>query len=89
MAYIVVKPHLNVKELEKAKLYQINGRFPYGIPTANNANYLWISLFFSRPNKTGRWISSDGGRDHALCLWAWPDGRSRRVPFGNDLKTEF
>jgi len=29
-------------------------RFPFGMPRADNANYLWIQLFFSSLNDTGR-----------------------------------
>jgi type I restriction enzyme M protein len=52
--FVMANPPFNVKELDKTKLYDAAGRFPYGIPTADNANYLWISLFYSRLNKTGR-----------------------------------
>src|ERR1019366_1752014 len=29
-------------------------RFPFGMPKADNANYLWIQLFFSSLNAKGR-----------------------------------
>jgi type I restriction enzyme M protein len=29
-------------------------RYPFAIPRADNANYLWIQLFYSSLNETGR-----------------------------------
>ncbi len=52
--FVMANPPFNVKELDKSKLFDVNGRYPFGVPTADNANFLWISLFFSRLNKTGR-----------------------------------
>ena len=52
--YVMANLPFNVKELEKSKLYDVTGRYPHGIPTADNANYVWISLFWSRLNETGR-----------------------------------
>ena len=43
-----------MKELDKTKLFGVDARYPYGIPTADNANYIWISFFFSRLNAKGR-----------------------------------
>jgi type I restriction-modification system DNA methylase subunit len=33
---------------------QVDKRYPFGLPTVNNANTLWISLFYSALNETGR-----------------------------------
>jgi type I restriction enzyme M protein len=52
--FVMANPPFNVKELDKSKLYGEAGRFPFGVPTADNANYLWIQLFWSRLNDTGR-----------------------------------
>ena len=32
----------------------MDARFPLGLPTVNNANYLWINLFYAALNPTGR-----------------------------------
>ena len=32
----------------------VDARFPLGLPTTNNANYLWIGLFYAALNETGR-----------------------------------
>jgi len=29
-------------------------RFPFGLPNTDNANYLWIQLFYTSPAPTGR-----------------------------------
>lgn len=52
--FVMANPPFNVKELDKSKLFDEAGRYPFGVPTADNANYLWIQLFWSRLNDTGR-----------------------------------
>jgi type I restriction enzyme M protein len=32
----------------------VDARFPLGLPTVNNANYLWINMFYSALNEAGR-----------------------------------
>src|SRR3954467_1866752 len=32
----------------------LDARFPLGMPGTNNANYLWIGLFYAALNETGR-----------------------------------
>ncbi|MEJ1118087.1 class I SAM-dependent DNA methyltransferase [Phyllobacterium sp. CCNWLW109] len=52
--FVMANPPFNVKELDKSKLLDVTNRFPYGVPSADNANYLWIQFFWSRLNETGR-----------------------------------
>lgn len=52
--FVMANPPFNVKELDKSKLFDEAGRFPFGVPTVDNANYLWIQLFWSRLNEKGR-----------------------------------
>jgi len=52
--FVMANPPFNVKELDKSKLLDVANRFPFGIPTADNANYLWIQFFWSRLSETGR-----------------------------------
>lgn len=52
--FVMANPPFNVKELDKSKLYDVADRYPYGIPSADNANYIWISLFWSRLTEKGR-----------------------------------
>ena len=51
--FIMANPPFNVDRVDKAKL-EDDPRFPFGLPKADNANYLWISLFHSALNDTGR-----------------------------------
>ncbi|MDA4846147.1 type I restriction-modification system subunit M [Hoeflea poritis] len=59
--FVMANPPFNVDKVDKTKLKKdvrgeevIDARFPFGLPTADNANYLWISLFFSALNDEGR-----------------------------------
>ncbi len=52
--FVMANPPFNVKELDKSKLLEVANRFPFGVPSADNANYLWIQFFWSRLNETGR-----------------------------------
>lgn len=52
--FVMANPPFNVSELDKSKLYDREGRYPHGVPSVDNANYVWISLFYSKLNETGR-----------------------------------
>lgn len=52
--FVMANPPFNVSELDKSKLYDREGRYPFGVPTVDNANYIWISLFRSKLSETGR-----------------------------------
>ena len=57
--YVMANPPFNVDKVN-AESAQNAGRLPFGLPTVNkskefsNANYLWISYFYSYLNETGR-----------------------------------
>ena len=51
--FVMANPPFNVNKVDKAKL-EDDPRFPFGLPKPDNANYLWISLFHSALNDTGR-----------------------------------
>jgi type I restriction enzyme M protein len=51
--FVMANPPFNVDKVDKAKLVD-DPRFPFGLPTADNANYLWIQLFYSALNEHGR-----------------------------------
>jgi type I restriction enzyme M protein len=51
--YVMANPPFNVNKVEKAKLDGDN-RFPFGLPKADNANYIWIQSFYSALNGKGR-----------------------------------
>lgn len=51
--FVMANPPFNVSGVDKERVKD-DPRFPFGIPTTNNANYLWIQHFYSALNKTGR-----------------------------------
>tara|TARA_R110002096_G_scaffold34422_7_gene98316 strand:- start:580 stop:2139 length:1560 start_codon:yes stop_codon:yes gene_type:complete len=51
--FVMANPPFNVKEVDLARLEK-DKRFPFGLPSTNNANYIWISLFHSALNERGR-----------------------------------
>ena len=55
--FVLANPPFNVDKVDKENLEGVVGtgrRFPFGLPKADNANYLWIQLFYSSLNSTGR-----------------------------------
>ena len=54
----MANPPFNQPEVDRAKLVNESGkvdpRFPLGLPTVNNANYIWINLFYAALNHKGR-----------------------------------
>ena len=55
--YVMANPPFNVNAVDMAKLSAATGpgrRFPFGTPSVDNANYLWIQLFYSSLNEKGR-----------------------------------
>jgi type I restriction enzyme M protein len=52
--FVMANPPFNVDKVDKERLKDDTVRFPFGIPRADNGNYLWIQLFYSALNDTGR-----------------------------------
>jgi type I restriction enzyme M protein len=56
--FVMANPPFNQSEVDRAKLVttagKVDARFPFGLPTINNANYIWINLFYGALNPTGR-----------------------------------
>ncbi|MCK2056979.1 N-6 DNA methylase, partial [Methylobacterium sp. 37f] len=56
--FVMANPPFNQSEVDKGRLINeagiVDARFPLGIPSTNNANYLWIGLFYAALNETGR-----------------------------------
>lgn len=55
--FVLANPPFNVNAVDKERLSSDVGegrRFPFGVPNADNANYLWIELFYSALNGKGR-----------------------------------
>jgi type I restriction enzyme M protein len=51
--YVMANPPFNVNKVDKAKL-EGDPRFPFGLPKADNGNYIWIQTFYSALNAKGR-----------------------------------
>jgi type I restriction enzyme M protein len=51
--FVMANPPFNVDKVDKERLAD-DPRFPFGLPKTDNANYLWIQLFYSSLNATGR-----------------------------------
>jgi len=56
--FVMANPPFNQPEVDRTKLVNAAGkadaRFPLGLPTVNNANYIWINLFYAALSPTGR-----------------------------------
>jgi type I restriction enzyme M protein len=55
--FVMANPPFNVDKVDKERLKEMVGvgrRFPFGLPKTDNANYLWIQLFYSSLNTKGR-----------------------------------
>ena len=55
--FVLANPPFNVNAVDKERIKDLVGpgrRFPFGLPRTDNANYLWIQLFHSALNSTGR-----------------------------------
>lgn len=55
--FVLANPPFNVDAVDKERLKEMVGegrRFPFGLPRADNANYIWIQMFYSALNETGR-----------------------------------
>jgi len=55
--FVLANPPFNVNAVNKERLASEVGlgrRYPFGLPRTDNANYLWIQLFLSSLNDTGR-----------------------------------
>jgi type I restriction enzyme M protein len=51
--FVMANPPFNVDKVDKEKIKD-DPRFPLGMPRADNSNYLWIELFYSSLNESGR-----------------------------------
>lgn len=51
--YVMANPPFNVNKVDKEKL-ATPARFPFGLPKADNGNFLWIQQFYAALSPTGR-----------------------------------
>ncbi|HEY4636244.1 MAG TPA: class I SAM-dependent DNA methyltransferase, partial [Rhodospirillales bacterium] len=55
--FVLANPPFNVNAVDKERIKDMVGprrRFPFGLPRTDNANYLWIQLFYSSLSAKGR-----------------------------------
>ena len=52
--FVMANPPFNVDRVDKSKIKSDTARFPFKMPTIDNANYLWIQVFYSALNENGR-----------------------------------
>ncbi len=51
--FVMANPPFNVDGVDKGKLAK-DKRFPFGLPSTDNANYIWIELFYAALGPKGR-----------------------------------
>jgi type I restriction enzyme M protein len=51
--FVLTNPPFNVDRVDKDRVKD-DPRFPFGLPKVDNANYLWIQIFYSALSKDGR-----------------------------------
>src|SRR2546428_10071348 len=51
--FVMANPPFNVDKVDKERIKN-DPRYPFELPKADNANYLWIQVFYSALNQTGR-----------------------------------
>ncbi|HLP78697.1 MAG TPA: class I SAM-dependent DNA methyltransferase, partial [Candidatus Paceibacterota bacterium] len=81
--FVLANPPFNVNAVDKERLkdmvgFDANGaprRFPFGLPRTNNANYLWIQLFYSALKEPSA-RDSGGGRAGFVMANSASDARS-------------
>jgi type I restriction enzyme M protein len=75
--FVLANPPFNVNAVDKERLKDMVGpgrRFPFGLPRTDNANYLWIQLFYSSL-KAGAG-QANGGRAGFVMANSASDARS-------------
>jgi type I restriction enzyme M protein len=51
--FVMANPPFNVDKVDKERIKD-DPRYPFGLPRTDNANYLWIQVFYSALNQIGR-----------------------------------
>jgi type I restriction enzyme M protein len=52
--FVMANPPFNQSAVDKDRVKDDKRRFPFGMPNVDNANYLWIQLFYAALNSKGR-----------------------------------
>lgn len=52
--FVMANPPFNVNRIDKERIKNDRKRYPFGMPSVDNGNYLWIQLFYSALSNKGR-----------------------------------
>ena len=52
--FVMANPPFNVDKVDKERIKDDTSHYPFGMPNTDNANYLWIQLFYSSLSDKGR-----------------------------------
>jgi type I restriction enzyme M protein len=52
--FVMANPPFNVDKVDKDRIKDDTSHYPFGMPRSDNANYLWIQLFYSSLSDKGR-----------------------------------
>jgi type I restriction enzyme M protein len=52
--FVMANPPFNQNAVDKERIKDDKKRFPLGMPSGDNANYIWIQIFLSALNEKGR-----------------------------------
>lgn len=52
--FVMANPPFNVDRIDKDRIKDDRKRFPFGMPRADIGNYIWIQMFYSALNASGR-----------------------------------
>lgn len=83
--FVMANPPFNVNAVDKERVRD-DPRFRHGIPTVDNANYLWIQIFSSALNDSGRagFVMANSASDARHSELAIRAGDDRRPPGRRD-----
>ncbi|SVD45023.1 uncharacterized protein METZ01_LOCUS397877, partial [marine metagenome] len=52
--FVMANPPFNVDKVDKERIKDDTSHYPFGMPRVDNANYLWIQIFYSSLSDKGR-----------------------------------
>lgn len=52
--FVMANPPFNQKAVDRSRIKDDKQRFPFGMPNVDNANFIWMQLFYSALSPTGR-----------------------------------
>jgi type I restriction enzyme M protein len=52
--FVMANPPFNVDKIDKERIKNNTSRYPFGMPNADNGNYIWIQMFYAALNENGK-----------------------------------